>query len=62
MKVAEIARKEAANVEKDMCEDLCFAMEQKDFTRFQMEIDGVEYEFEREEFGKVKSKKLREED
>ena len=60
MKTAEISRKEQASIESDMRADLCFAMAEKGCSRFQ--IDGVDYEFERDITEKVKSKKLREED
>lgn len=58
MKEAELARKRAGTVEKEARENLCFLMENKNFRRFQIEIEGVDYEFELDTSSKVKSKKV----
>ena len=62
MKQAEIARKEQAEIEKENREQLGAAMAENDLRRFQIEVNGQDYEFEIEETSKVKSKKLNQED
>lgn len=61
MKEAELARKQAGAVEKEARENLCLLMEKKDFRRFQIEIEGVDYEFELDTSSRVKSKKVHDE-
>jgi len=58
MKAAEIERKKFAAIEKDAREDLCLMMAKKEFTRFQIELEGDDYEFELDTSAKVKSKKV----
>lgn len=62
MKKAEIIRKKQQSIEKDKREELCELMEHLNFRRFQLDIDGICYEFELEEKAKVKSKKLKKEE
>jgi len=61
MKEAELTRKQAGAVEKEARENLCLLMEKKDFRRFQIEIEGSDYEFELDTSSRVKSKKVHDE-
>jgi len=61
MKEAELARKQAGAVEKEARESLCLLMEKKDFRRFQIEIEGTDYEFELDTSSRVKSKRVHDE-
>ena len=62
MKTAEIARKEQLSIEKEKREDLRDLMAEMDIPKFQIEIDGYDYEFVLEEKSKVKSKKIKHEE
>ena len=59
LKHAEIARKEQLAIEKEKREELYELMAERDFTKFQIEIDGYDYEFYIEDKAKVKSKKIK---
>ena len=62
MKIAETARKEHAEIEKDRRDSLVILMKQYDCKRFQIEIDGQDFEFCLEESEKVKSKRIGDDD
>lgn len=62
MKKAELERKRQAGIEGDARNLLCAKMIQKGFSRFLVEVDGQEYEFELKELTKVTSHRTDDED
>jgi len=62
MKVAELERKRAGAVEKDTRAELCVLMIKKDCKAFQMDVDGIDFEFNLEELTKVTSRRMEGED
>jgi len=62
MKKAELERKRAGAIEKELRAELCVLMSAKKCKAFQIEVDGVDIEFNLEELAKVTSKKVSDED
>jgi hypothetical protein len=62
MKTAEIERKRLNSFEKEKRGLLAEIMKKKKWKRFELEIDGIDYEFQLESNEKLKSKKLKEDE